>query len=192
MTDLQDRHLLLALQEGDEAAFTTIYNRYWYNMFLVAYRKLQNKEVAEELVQEIFLRLWRERANVEIKSLNYYLFSAVRYEVIDQIRAKGPADEFLDHYRAFAGFEDWNTENQIAVNELSRMIDEGLHILPEKSKEIFRLHKFEYWPISRIALHFKISEKAVEYHLTKSVKSVRAYLKEVLILLPALFTFPFH
>lgn len=178
-------HLLLALQNGDAEAFTAVYKAYWYDMFLVAYRKLRNKEAAEEIVQDIFLRLWRERDTLRIENLNYYLFSAVRYEVIDYIRTKGRTFENLDDYGSIEGMQDLNTENQLALDELLRVIDECLHILPEKTQEIFRLHKLEYWPISRIATRFGLSEKAVEYHLTKSVRVVRTHLKEVMILLLA-------
>ena len=176
-------HLLLALQNGDAEAFTAIYKAYWYDMFLVANRKLRNKEAAEEIVQDIFLRLWRERDTQRIENLNYYLFAAVRYEVIDYIRSKGRSFEYLDYYDAVDSIGDLNTENQLALDELLRVIDECLHILPEKTREIFRLHKLEYWPISRIAARFGLSEKAVEYHLTKSVRLVRTHLKEVMVLL---------
>lgn len=84
-------------------------------MFLVAYRKLENKEIAEELVQDIFTRLWKERENIRIVSLNYYLFSAVRYEVIDTIRVRGSHNEYLAHYQAFSSFEVYNTENTIVT-----------------------------------------------------------------------------
>ncbi|MBO9614587.1 MAG: sigma-70 family RNA polymerase sigma factor [Dyadobacter sp.] len=178
-------HLLLALQNGDAEAFTAIYKAYWYDMFLVANRKLRNKEAAEEIVQDIFLRLWRERDTQRIENLNYYLFAAVRYEVIDHIRIKGRGFEYLDYYDSVDTIGDLNTENQLALDELLRVIDECLHILPEKTREIFRLHKLEYWPISRIAAHFGLSEKAVEYHLTKSVRLVRTHLKEVMVLLLA-------
>ncbi|GGN08180.1 DNA-directed RNA polymerase sigma-70 factor [Dyadobacter beijingensis] len=178
-------HLLLALQNGDAEAFTAIYKAYWYDMFLVAYRKLRNKEAAEEIVQDIFLRLWRERDSLRVQNLNYYLFAAVRYEVIDHIRTQGPTVEYLDYYELSNGIQDAGTENQLALDDLLRVIDECLHILPEKTREIFRLHKLEYWPIARIAARFGLSEKAVEYHLTKSVRLVRTHLKEVMVLLLA-------
>jgi RNA polymerase sigma factor (sigma-70 family) len=154
-------------------------------MYLVAYRKLRDKEAAEEIVQDIFLRLWRERDTVHVENLNYYLFSAVRYEVIDCIRTKGRTFEYLDYYESFDSNQDLNTENQLALDELLRVIDECLHVLPEKTREIFRLHKLEYWPIPRIAARFGLSEKAIEYHLTKSVRVVRTHLKEVMVLLLA-------
>ncbi|MEO6281964.1 MAG: sigma-70 family RNA polymerase sigma factor [Dyadobacter sp.] len=188
---LSDRNLIEALRSGDEQAFTTIYKEYWYRMFVVAYRKLQHREVAEELIQDIFTRLWKERESVKIISLDYYLFSAVRYEVIDYIRAYGPQNAYLSYYQAFTKFEETNTENTIAFNELVENIDKGLDTLPEKSKEVFRLSRMENWTVSQIAGHMHLSEKAVEYHLTKATKSMRSYLKESLISLLALLTF-FH
>ncbi len=181
ITEVSEKDLILSLQAGDENAFTAVYKTYWYRMFLVAYRKLQQREVAEELIQDIFTRMWKERSRLNIVSLDYYLFSAVRYEVIDHIRTQGARSKYLDYYQAFSSFEDSNTENTIAFNELNKMIDESLSILPEKSQEIFRLSRLENWSVAKIALHFHLSEKAVEYHLTKATKSLRIHLKDAII-----------
>ena len=178
---VSEQHLIEALRIGDEHAFTVIYKEYWYPMFLVAYRKLESREIAEELIQDIFTRLWKEREKVNIISLDYYLFSAVRYEVIDHIRSQGSQNKYLNYYKSFSSFEDCNTENTIAFNDLTKILDEGLEILPEKSKEIFKLNRLEHWSVGKIALHFQLSEKAVEYHLTKATKSIRIYLKDALI-----------
>ncbi|MCF0048559.1 sigma-70 family RNA polymerase sigma factor [Dyadobacter sp. LJ53] len=181
MTDNpENEHLITALQQGSEEAFTVIYQRYWYKMFLVAYRKLQDKEAAEEIIQDIFLRLWKERITLKINNLDHYLFAAVRYEVISHIRTNITKGAYLGNAGDFDSLSECNTENQIALKELLSQIEEGLHVLPEKSGEIFRLYKLEHWPINRIAKHFDLSEKAVEYHLTKATKSVRNHLKQAL------------
>lgn len=184
-----DQELIEALRCGDEQAFTIIYNTYWYRMFLVAYRKLQHREVAEELIQEIFTRLWKEREKARINRLDYYLFSAVRFEVIDHIRTYGPRNEYLAYYQSFGEQADQSTENTVAFNELSDAIDKGLEALPEKTREIFKLSRIENWPLSSIAGHMQLSEKAVEYHITKATKAMRAYLHETLISLAALVAF---
>ncbi|MCF0041972.1 RNA polymerase sigma factor [Dyadobacter fanqingshengii] len=178
--NLENEHLIEALQEGSENAFTVIYQRYWYKMFLVAYRKLQDKEAAEEIIQDIFLRLWKERITAKINNLDHYLFAAVRYEVINHIRSNVTKGTYAGNAMDFDSLSECNTENQIALKELLSQIEEGLHILPGKSGEIFRLYKLEHWPISRIAKHFDLSEKAIEYHLTKATKSVRNHLKQAL------------
>lgn len=170
--------LIVALQNGCEEAFTRIYKKYWYQMFLVAYRKLQNKEIAEEIVQDIFTRLWRDRQKVCIKSLDYYLFTSVRYEVIDSLRIQGSKNDYVDYYQYFISGHENNTQNTIEYNDLIKSIDLGLDVISGKSKEIFKLHRMEQWSIPQIAAHFNISEKAVEYHITKATKSLRIYLKE--------------
>ncbi|MBE9462392.1 RNA polymerase sigma factor [Dyadobacter subterraneus] len=173
--------LIEGLRVGDRDAFTIIYKEYWYRMFTVANRKLQNRELAEELIQDIFTRLWKERETIRITQLDFYLFSAVRYEVIDQIRAAGRQNTYAEYYKAFASFEDLNTENTVVFNDLVQMIDKGLEILPEKTREVFKLCRLQNWSLAKIASHLDLSEKAVEYHLTKATKSIRIYLKEVLI-----------
>ena len=178
--NIENEPLIEALQQGSENAFTVIYQRYWYKMFLVAYRKLQDKEAAEEIIQDIFLRLWKEKNTARINNLDHYLFAAVRYEVINHIRSNVTRGTYAGNAVDFDSLGECNTENQIALKELLSQIEEGLHVLPGKSGEIFRLYKLEHWPISRIAKHFDLSEKAIEYHLTKATKSVREHLKQAL------------
>ena len=148
-----EQDLIEGLRAGDRNAFTAIYQEYWYRMFVVAQRKLQNRELAEELIQDIFTRLWKERETIRITQLDYYLFSAVRYEVIDQIRAVGRQNNYIQYYHAFRSFEDLNTENTVALNDLIGMIDKGLEILPDKSREVFQLSRLENWSVQKIALH---------------------------------------
>ena len=175
---VSEEYLIAGLKGGDEEAFTKIYKEYWYRMFQVAWRKLENKEIAEELIQDIFTRLWKERAHLHIQNLDYYLFSAVRYETIDYIRAKGSQKNYDSYFRAFSRFEDMNTENTIAFNDLVSHIHKGLEILPEKPREIFRLNQLEHWPVPKIAAYFNLSEKAIKYHLANATKFFRTYLNE--------------
>lgn len=184
---VSEQYLIAALKDGDEQAFTKIYKEYWFRMFQVACRKLQNKEIAEELVQDIFARLWKERAHVRIQNLDYYLFSAVRYETIDYIRAKGTQRDYDSYFKAFSRFEDLNTENTIAFNDLVGHIHKGLEILPEKPREIFRLNQLEHWPVPKIAAYFNLSEKAIKYHLANATRFFRVYLNECRFTLPATF-----
>ncbi|MDJ1503822.1 RNA polymerase sigma-70 factor [Xanthocytophaga agilis] len=187
-TELSEQELLEAFLNGDRTAFTTIYQLYWHKMYIVAYRKLKDKQAAEEIIQDIFVKLWKNRATVHITRLDYYLFTAVRYSVIDHIRSEIVQGEYEEYYKTFLSLEDSNTENTIAFNELISTITNGLDILPEKSREVFRLNRLEHWPVAQIAEHLDLSEKAVEYHLTKSLKSMRVYLKDHLFIFLILFS----
>ncbi|MET7257443.1 RNA polymerase sigma factor [Dyadobacter fermentans] len=180
---VRDQQLLEALCAGQEWAFTAVYDEYWYPMYKVAFHKIGQRHVAEEIVQDIFTRLWNERANLRTTTLNYYLFSAVRFEVIDHIRKAGPRSRYAAYYQAFASQHEHYTEDEVAYNELLRSIDEGLKPFPAQTREMFKLSRVESWTVAQIAEFMNLSEKTVEYHLGKASKAVREYLSETLLLL---------
>lgn len=179
---VSDQQLIDALRCGDEWAFTTIYDQYWYALYRVALHKLGQKHIAEEIVQDIFTRLWNERQTLRTTALNYYLFSAVRFEVIDYIRKAGPRSRYLVYYQAFASQSEHNTEDEVAYNELLHSIDEGLKPFSPKTRDIFKLSRIESWTVAQIAQFMNLSDKTVEYHLSKASKAVREYLNETLLL----------
>lgn len=179
MTDnrLTDSQALLdQLRKGDANAFTQLYKTYWYPLFLVAYRKLNDKASAEEVVQEIFTRLWKNRATNAIDDIEFYLFSAVRYEVINAIRSRMVRHQYTIYVNGQMRQEASNTDEIVAFNELASLIEQGLQTLPTKSGEIFRLSRFDALTIPQIAQRLRTSDKVVEYHLTKALKHLRGYI----------------
>jgi RNA polymerase sigma-70 factor (family 1) len=180
---VSDQQLLEALCSGHEWAFTAIYDQYWYPLYRAAFHKLGQRHIAEEIVQDIFTRLWNERRNLRTTALNYYLFSAVRFEVIDYIRKAGPRSRYLAYYQAFANHHEHCTEDEVAYNELLHNIDEGLKPFPARTREIFKRSRIESWTVAQIAEFMNLSDKTVEYHLGKASKAVREYLNETLLLL---------
>ncbi|GAA4406624.1 RNA polymerase sigma-70 factor [Nibrella viscosa] len=185
---LSEKELVESLQRGDSLAFAQIYETYWCALYRAAYSRLKNKEVAEEIVQELFVQLWERRKGLQIGKLEHYLFRALKYAIIDFIRAQVVQDRYLDHYKTFVDQNTNPAEEELTYDTLRTHLEHGLDTLPDKTREIFRLSRMEGWPISRIASHFSVTDKAVEYHLTKSLKTLRLYLKDVaLISLPFLF-----
>jgi RNA polymerase sigma-70 factor (family 1) len=189
--EFPESRLIEGLQNGDRECFSIIYNRYWYKLYLIAHRRLRDKAWCEELVQDLFVALWEKRGSLHIEHLENYLHRAMKYKVIDHIRAEITKNNYLEYFKAFVDQEDFVTEHTLAMNDLSNVIEKGLKSLPEKSRTVFRLSRLESWPVSDIAEHLNISEKGVEYHLTKSLKTLRLYLKELATIL-AIFLSDFH
>ena len=173
--------------QGDRSSFTAIYKAYWYKLFLIAQKRLNDKATSEELVQEIFVQLWEKRASLQIHSLENYLVRAVKYAVIDYIRTQVVKNNYIHYYRSYIEQEESQTENTVAINDLTSVMEKGLKTLPEKSQEVFRLSRIEHWPVTKIATHLQLSEKGVEYHITKSIKTLRVYLKDFVVMLLVLF-----
>jgi len=180
---VSEMQLIENFVQGDRSSFTLIYKKYWYKLFLIAQRRLNDKAASEELVQEIFVQLWEKRENLQIQSLENYLVRAMKYSVIDYIRTQIVKNNYIHHYKAFIEQEECPTEHIMAVNDLTSFMEKGLKTLPEKSQEIFRLSRIENWPVNKIAMHLQLSEKGVEYHLTKSLKTLRIYLKDFVTIL---------
>ncbi len=158
--------------------FVDIYEKYWHKLFQIAYHRLQDKEIAEEIVQDIFTDLWAKQDIEHIQNLENYLSAAVKFAVIDHIRHKTAQKKFLKYHKTF--LETGSADQQILdYNDIPALVQQGMGQLSETTKRIFWLNHFLDWKKETIAEYFQLSEKAIEYHLTKSLKTVKMYLKNI-------------
>ncbi|HEX8038455.1 MAG TPA: sigma-70 family RNA polymerase sigma factor [Chryseosolibacter sp.] len=182
-----DKTLLHRFLQADEQAFVETYDRYWYKLFLSSYRRTKNKAASEEIVQNLFLKLWEKRGALAIGQLENYLFSSVRNATIDFLNKEMVANRYLEHRKIFQSLEGNTTEEMVELNNLEEMIEKGLQALSGKSEKVFRLHRMDHWPVEKIAQHLNLSHKTVHYHLNRSAKFIRSYLQEFTLVLLFLF-----
>jgi RNA polymerase sigma-70 factor (family 1) len=177
-----DEALVRALQADDKLAFAEIYERYWEQLLGVAYRKLNSREAAEEVVQDLFAALWLKRHTHDIQTLHPYLLTAVKYRVIDVLKARLTQVTYLERSRLQIAPEDHSTEETVAADDLSLALLNSLMRLPEHTREVFRLSRLEHQSVPEIAVRLNISRKTVEYHLTRALKVLRVSLRDFLAL----------
>lgn len=177
-----DELLLKLLKSGDGTALEEIYRRYSEAVFLAAFRKVRSKEVAEELVQNIFISLWAKREQSQIEKLEAYLHTAVRYQVIDYIRSKILRERYTQFAREQTNMDESASESKLLLQELSIAIDNTIKKLPQKTQEIFRLSRYEHRSVKEIAQYMNLSEKAVQYHVTQSLKFMRLHLRDFILM----------
>jgi RNA polymerase sigma-70 factor (family 1) len=176
---LTDNELLNLLHTSrEEQAFRELYERYWYKMYVTAYRKLRRKEVAEELVQELFMMLWQKRKTLQQINLPAFLGISLRNLMIDYIRRNIREEHYLEQLRFFFPSEAFATTETVQFNELTEAIHRALAQLPEKTREIFILNRFEHLTIREIAERFNLSDKTIEYHLSRSTTFLRRNLRD--------------
>lgn len=174
---LSDDQLVNFLMKSDKNAFEEIYQRYWYKLFGVAYHGTGTKEEAEELVQDLFESLWHKRQTSVIRHLSSYLVVAIKHLTTNYIKSKITQRKFQEYLIFNEIQQSYATEEVVHFADLSKAVEEAMKKLPEKSVEIFRLSRFENQPVKDIAQQLNLSEKAVEYHITKSLKVLKEYLK---------------
>lgn len=178
---LPDEELLALLMTEDQEAFRTLYDRYWKSIFYTAYRKVKDKEVAEELTQNLFLSLWAKRTKGGILNFKAWLFTAIRFRVINHYKTQMLHEKFVDHAKHGGIALASDTDQPMIQNDLTMAIEKGIALLPEKTQQVFKLSRFENCTNKEISNALNISEKAVEYHITQSLKQMRFYLKDYLV-----------
>ena len=176
-----DTELLEGLAEGRKDAFREIYVRYWQEVFLAAYRKVRHKATAEELVQNLFISLWERRAESNIRNLRSYLLSSLKYSVINHYKSQVVHEKYISYTNEISSSFNCPTEQMILLRDLSEAIEKGVSMLPKKTQQVFILSRMENRSIKDIARALNLSEKAVEYHVTQSLKAMRIYLKDYLV-----------
>lgn len=178
-----DEQLVTIMRNGNDEAYAELFNRQWENVYNMVYSRISDRAVTEEMAQEIFMKLWDKRADLAIDNFSAYLYTCVKHRCINYIESKIARKKHWEHYKVFLPLQDDSTNRTIAFNDLREALEKGLNTIPKKSKMIFRLSRFEGQSVKEIAEQMNLSEKAIQYHLTRSVKELRLYLKEFLSLL---------
>lgn len=186
-----DQELLDAIRHDDEKAFAELFQRHWRKVHAMAYTRVRSKEVTEEIVQDIFVSLWNKRASVTINHLSSYLYQAVKFKALNYIASKLVQEKYWDYYKTFIPQKENATDIAVEYNDLLQAVEEGMEGLPEKSKRVFRLNRLEGHSIAEIAASLNLSEKAIQYHLTQSVKKLRVHLKNYMFSLGIFLGIPF-
>ncbi len=181
-SQLDDQQLLELLQAGDENVLTAIYDRYWSKLYLQAYNVMRDRDVSEDIVQDIIVQLWIKRETNNIGSLKAYLYSCVRYQVFKAVRS-GKRLEPLDVEQGEAISD---ADNVILEKDILRLLDEGIAELPAKCREIFTLSRKDHLTTKEIAFRLGLSPKTVENQLTIALRRLRSAMQEVLVLLVVL------
>jgi len=179
-----DTELLHFLHLEDESAFTEIYNRYWQVLFNVAANKTNNLAEAEELVQDIFLDIWKRRLTIDISSnLRAYLAVALKYRVINLMARRQRRWQYEQYTGKKMSIADHSTEQWLGFDELQGRIAALVAELPEKCRVVYQLSKESGYSQREIALHLNISEKTVEAHISRALKVLRTGIRFFLFFL---------
>lgn len=174
----QDNELLQLIATGDDQAFAEIYNRYWRTLFAIAFTRLRNTQLAEDVVHDVFASLWKNRNNTSIESLEKYLASATKYMVFAVIRKHTHEFKYLENQTDTAtGF---NTEDALHHKLLIDFVRREVAFLPEKCRLIFTYSRDRGMTTKEIAEELKITTKTVENQINKALHHLRFSMKRML------------
>jgi len=138
----EDTNLINHLKKGSIGAYTKLYNKYFQLLFVFAYKKIRDEELAKDMVQELFIRLWERRENIsETKNFSAYLYVAIRNTVFDYFTHQKVANkyiEFLGNYLPNSRIVE--ADYKIREKQLAEYIERQIQTLPVKMRRIFELN----------------------------------------------------
>jgi RNA polymerase sigma-70 factor (ECF subfamily) len=142
----------------------------------MCYKRIQSKEISEELVQDIFTSLWANRETSSIQSLSSYLFAAAKYKVINHLSKELSRRSFASEQVLLAS-QDNSTEEAVLLDDFNRALEREINKLPAKRQAIFKLHRQEHLSVKQVATQLGISEKTVENQFGKALKVLKVNLR---------------
>jgi RNA polymerase sigma-70 factor (family 1) len=176
-----DEELLSLIKQDDEQAFTELFERHSKRIASLAFAKVNSLEITQEIVQDIFVTIWERRHSLSIHAFSNYLSVCVKYQAISHIRSQIANKKHTTIFKAFVKICEEDTLEKVELHDLEDALEEGVHQLPDKTQLVFRLNRFEGKSISEIADKLHLSEKAIKYHLSKSLKELRLHLRHFLV-----------
>jgi RNA polymerase sigma-70 factor (ECF subfamily) len=173
MKDL-DNNLLLRIKKGDREAFDMLFEDHFEALCNCAFLIVRDESTAEEIVAEVFYRLWFKRNKINIRvSLKKYLFKSVYNVSMNYLKHIGIVKRYKDlsivmhkEKEIFSGDYSTSPLAILEYNELESLVNEGIDNLPDQCKKVFTMNRFKGMKYHEIAESLNISLSTVKYHMS--------------------------
>ena len=169
-----EQEMIVSLQRGSISAFESLFENYSQKLYRFSYSYLKSESEAEDVVQEVFLKLWENRSRLKIgTSFQSYLFTIAFNSILKSFNKKVKQDKFRTDLFELLATENTSLEDQLDFEALLSKLDLLIEQLPARRKEIFLKRKKERKTVQTIALEMGISEKTVENQITEAMNFLR-------------------
>ena len=168
--------LIASLQAGDETAFTEIYRHYWQQLFFIAYKRMGSADDAKEIVQNVFMNLWKKRHALQIGSLPLYLGAMTRYSVYRYLANMGRRKKLVQQLALSPEFHE-NEIIHLENKQFLEILTELSNKLPEKYRLVFIHHKLLDKPLEEVASQLGVSIRTAEAYVSKVMSIMRLHSK---------------
>ena len=186
--NINNELFLSLLEKGEKCAFETLFRLYYTKLVNISKGYLVYQQEAESIVQNVFLKLWENKASLgEVSNINSYLYTMTKNLCLDQLKHEKIKKNYIDNsYRIRSEIQYKFIQDEAASllleNELESKIIQSIELLPEKCKNIFKKSRLEGLKRSEIASELGISHKTVDNHMASALRHMRFHLREFISL----------
>ncbi|WP_276345587.1 RNA polymerase sigma-70 factor [Daejeonella sp. JGW-45] len=180
----EDIRLTELIRKGDKPSFDRVFLKYFKNLHAYAMKFAGEKDMAEEIIQNVFCRIWEKRGQLKADGyLRAFLYRSVHNECVNYIRHRKVRSSFQVYYVGKPELNESNLAEELGASELERRLYAAINELPEECASVFQMSRFEQLRYGEIAAELDIPLKAVEYQMGKALKILRIKLADFLPLL---------
>ena len=176
--------LVKALKEGNQLAFSIVYKTYAAQTFSLAFKYLLNKELAEDAVQNLFLKLWLKKEEIdETKPINRYLFTMLKNDLLNTLRDSKKNIYLLEDCLSMVLELEDNSQNENLKQEQMNIIQQALEQLSPQRRKVFEMKVSGKYSNQEIADKRNLSINTIKFQYSQSLKQIRATVGELSLLL---------
>ena len=175
--------LVKALKEGNQLAFSIVYKTYAAQTFSLAFKYLLNKELAEDAVQNLFLKLWLKKEEIdETKPINRYLFTMLKNDLLNTLRDSKKNIYLLEDCLSMVLELEDNSQNENLKQEQMNIIQQALEQLSPQRRKVFEMKVSGKYSNQEIADKLNLSINTIKFQYSQSLKQIRATVVELSLL----------
>ena len=168
-----DEELLAQIRAGDTRAFEQLFRRYAEPLYDCAYGYVGARDVAQEVVQQLFVTLWERRRVWQVSgTVATYLYRAVRNGSLNALRSNRRRVQLSERISETPGIEQ-----ELEAADLARAVGRIVARLPERCREVFRLNRYHHLTYAEVAQVLNLSVKTVEQHMARALRELRSRIK---------------
>jgi RNA polymerase sigma factor (sigma-70 family) len=178
----RDDELVILLGQGDDAAFSEIYERYWLKLYNESYKRLKDKDLCADVIQDVFADLWLNREERKVENLAAYLFTAVRYRVFSLHKKEKNICALVEPIEFMVAAAS-DPDSIFFEKEIRECIEIWLNMQPEKRKQVFIMKFGQDLSTREISEILHVSQKTVQNQFTTSLRLLRVHLGKIISLM---------
>jgi RNA polymerase sigma-70 factor (family 1) len=172
----EEAKLIALLAENSEYAFQLLFDRHRNRIYQTAIRYLKSPVLAQEVVQDVFLKLWFERKNIRKDlPLEAWLFTIAKNILLNRLKKVVNEWKALNKLRLISDQSVNNTEDKIQESQYNQLLQEAIKSLAEQQRKVFLLARTEHLTYIQIGEKLGISPLTVKTHMSRALESIKVY-----------------
>lgn len=176
--------LLQGLSAGDTAAFNQLFSIHWIKVYKTAFLLIKSKDLAEDITQDVFLKLWETRNTISaIQNLDSFLFVTTRNLTFNRMRRMKTESAYLNYLLSHQVLEDEATTDLAEFRELNQIVNQAIRLLPPQQQKAFRLSRERGLTHDQIAQEMSVSTDSVKSYIVRAMGFLKKYLTEHAVVL---------